>query len=156
MHSVWGSQRTIKSSYSHSLNYFLKSVRLLRELTLPSPLPHPCARFCLCVCRSLCSQSRFASARHCSPALPPAAGDRSALRLSSPLPQSPNQPGPPSISSSSMACLCISLTWVALECMLCCRKQRLLPYRYTIAIKIKKACVKFSSRYIVLLRCKVC
>lgn len=121
MHSVWGSQRTNKSSYSHSLNYFLQSVRLLRELTLPPP-PRPCARFCLCVCRSLCSQGRFASAQHCSAALPPAAGDRSALWLPSTLPQSPNEPGLPSISSCSMARLCISLTWVALECMLCCRK----------------------------------
>lgn len=56
----------------------------------------------VCVHALLCSQGRFASARHCSPALPPAAGDRSPLWL-------PKATGPPSISRDSMASLYIRM-----------------------------------------------
>lgn len=87
-HSVRGSQQTIESSSSHPLNYFLKSVQLLLECTLfPTPPPCVCAVLFVCVCSLLCSQGRFLSTWRCSPALPPAAGDRSVLWLPSPLPQ---------------------------------------------------------------------
>lgn len=74
------------SSFSFSQLFSQVSVIIARARTHPPP--HTWGF--VCAYALLCSQGRFVSAQHCSLALPPAAGDRSALWLLDPLPQSPN------------------------------------------------------------------
>lgn len=76
-----------QSSFSTLFSQYICLKQLLLERILP-----PCVLFCLCVCSLLGSQDRFLSARQCSPALPPAAGDRSALHPNPPTPTNQQAP----------------------------------------------------------------
>lgn len=74
---------------------FLESARLSDPMIARAESPSD-VLFCLCLCSCvgslLGSQDRF---RRRSPALPPAAGDRSALRYPDPSPRRHHQPPPP-------------------------------------------------------------
>lgn len=103
---------------------FLKSVHLSDPMIAGAYSPSICAGLCVCLCAFVCSplgsQDRFRSACRCSPARPPAAGDRSALWHPQPNPP-PHQLAPTfrilsrrclyQPDQQGAACFFISLVW---------------------------------------------
>lgn len=98
---------------------------LLERIVPPYVLFYLCV--CACVCSLLGSQERFLSARRCSPARPPAAGDRWALlhpnlnptNQTAPTSRIPSHPWLYQPDQQGAACFFISLVWLKFTAVRC-------------------------------------